>query len=125
MNNAEDNQGRTNRGGDEPGDINRKVNNVASNVASEVREGITKIVDGVKEKLSTDAVRKVTETANQVGDQVRGYANQVGDQVRGYIEDRGMRGLAADTTDVIRRYPVPAVVLGILIGVLLARPRGD
>ena len=60
MNNAEDNQGRTNRGGDEPGDINRKVNNVASNVASEVREGITKIVDGVKEKLSTDAVRKVS-----------------------------------------------------------------
>ncbi len=118
----EDSHGRS---GDELGDINRKGNNVASNVASEVREGINKIVDGVKEKISTDAVRKVSETANQMGDQVRGYANQVGDQVRGYIEDRGMRGLAADATDVIRRYPVPAVVLGVLIGVLLARPRGD
>ena len=114
MNNAEGGQGRIDRASDELGDVNRKVNNVAANVASEVREGINKIVDGVKEKISTTTVRKVSETANQVGDQVRGY-----------IEDRGMRGLAADATDVIRRYPVPAVVLGVLIGILLARPRGD
>jgi hypothetical protein len=110
MNNAEGSQGRIDRSGDELGDINPK----GSNVASEVRDGIGKIVDGVKEKISTDAVRKVSETASQVSDQVKGY-----------IEDRGMRGLADDATAVIRRYPVPAVVLGILIGVLLARPRGD
>ena len=110
MNNAEGNQGRIDRSGDELGDISRK----GSNVASEVRDGIGKIVDGVKEKISTDAVRKVSETATQVSDQVRGY-----------IEDRGMRGLADDAAAVIRRYPMPAVALGILIGVLLARPRGD
>lgn len=51
--------------------------------------------------------------------------SQVSDQVRGYIEDRGIRGLTDDVTDVIRRYPVPALLCGVLIGVLLARPRGD
>jgi hypothetical protein len=110
MNNTEGSQGRIDGSGDELGDINRK----ATNIASEVREGISKIVDGVKERISTDAVRKVSETASQVSDQVRGY-----------IDDRGMRGLANDATAVIRRYPVPAVVLGVLVGVLLARPRGD
>ena len=109
MNNAEGTQGRIDQSGDELGDIKRK----ASNVASEVREGFSKIVDDVKEKISTDAVRKVSETASHVSDSVKGY-----------IEDRGMRGLAADATDVIRRYPVPALLLGVVIGALLARPRG-
>lgn len=103
-------QGRIGRRGDEPDDISRKV----SNVASEVREGISNFVDGVKEKIPGDAVRKMSETVSQVSDQVRGY-----------IEDRGIRGLTDDVTDVIRRYPVPALLCGVLIGVLLARPRGD
>jgi gas vesicle protein len=83
-------------------------------VAADVREGISNFVDGVKEKMSGDAVRKVSEAAGKVKDQVRGY-----------VEDRGIGGLADDVTDTIRRYPVSAMLCGILIGVLIARPRGD
>ena len=103
-------QGRMGRRADEPDDISRKV----TNAASEVREGITNFVDGVKNKIPGDAVRKMSDSACEVTDQVRGY-----------IEDRGIRGLTADVTDVIRRYPTPALLCGVLIGVLLARPRGD
>ena len=103
-------QDRMGRREDEPDDIGRKV----SNAASEVREGITNFVDGVKQKIPSDAVRKMSDTAGEVTDQVRGY-----------IEDRGIRGLTDDVTDVIRRYPMPALLCGVLIGVLLARPRGD
>ena len=91
-------------------DISRKV----SNAASGVREGITNFVDGIRKKIPGDAVRKVSDTACEVTDQFRGY-----------IEYRGIRGLTNDFTDVIRRYPMPALLCGVLVGVLLARPRGD
>ena len=104
------NQNSIGRRVDEPDDISRKV----SNAASEVREGITNFVEGVKQKIPGDAVRKMSATACEVTDQIRGY-----------IEDRGIRGLTDDVADVIRRYPMPALLCGVLIGVLLARPRGD
>jgi len=104
------NQGRIGRREYELDDISRKV----SNAASEVREGITNFVDGVKKKIPSDAVRKVSDTACEVTEQVRGY-----------IEDRGIRGLTDDVTDIIRRYPMPALLCGVLFGVFLARPRGD
>ena len=103
-------QGRIGGRGDETDDISRKI----TNAASEVREGITNFVDGVKKKIPGDAVRKMSDTACEVTDQVRGY-----------IKDHGVRGLTDDVTDVIRRYPMPALLCGVLIGVLLAHPRGD
>ena len=110
MDNSGASQGRFDPRSDMPDGVNRK----ASHLASEVRHGISKFVDGVKEKIPAHAVREVRETASQVSDQVRGY-----------IEERGIRGLADDVTDVIRRYPMPALLCGVLIGILLARPRGD
>ncbi len=53
------NQGRIGRREDELDDISRKL----SNAASEVREGITNFVDGVKKKIPSDAVRKMSDTA--------------------------------------------------------------
>ena len=103
-------QGRLDRRGDGSNNVGRKV----SNLASEAREGIINFVEGVKEKIPADAARKISETASQVTHQVRGY-----------IEDRGIRGVKDDVTDVVRRYPVPALLCGVLIGVLLTRPRGD
>ena len=102
-------------GSSEEKDING-LSGKAGKVAADVREGISNFVDGVKEKVSVsgDAVRKVTEAAGKVKDQVQGY-----------VEDRGIGGLADDITDTIRRYPVSAMLCGILIGVLIARPRGD
>jgi hypothetical protein len=38
-----------------------------------------------------------------------------------YLEKEGVTGMAEDVTEVIRRYPVAAVLVGIGIGFLLAR----
>jgi hypothetical protein len=38
-----------------------------------------------------------------------------------YLEDRGLDGIGADVTSIIRRHPVPALVIGFGIGILAAR----
>jgi hypothetical protein len=38
-----------------------------------------------------------------------------------YVEQSGLRGLGDDVTNLIRRNPIPALLLGVGIGVLLAR----
>jgi len=38
-----------------------------------------------------------------------------------YLEEEGVRGMAEDLTNVIRRNPIPALFVGIGIGFLLAR----
>jgi hypothetical protein len=103
-------QGKLDSGGDGPHDIGGRV----SNAASEARQGIINFVESAKSKIPADPVRKLSETASQVTQQVRGY-----------IDDRGIRGLTDDVTDVVRRYPVPALLCGVLIGMLLARPGKD
>ena len=41
--------------------------------------------------------------------------------VREHLEDHQLSGIANDLTDMIRRNPVPALLVGIGIGYLLAR----
>jgi len=38
-----------------------------------------------------------------------------------YLEQEGLQGIADDVTNMIRRNPIPALVLGIGLGFLLAR----
>jgi hypothetical protein len=38
-----------------------------------------------------------------------------------YLEEEGLRGIGQDLTNVIRRNPIPALLLGIGIGFLIAR----
>ena len=87
-----------------------KAATTGAKIAADVRAGLSNVVDGVKEKISGESVRKIGEAAGKI---------------RNYVDDRGIQGLTDDVTKVIRQYPVPAMLFGILIGVLLARPRGD
>jgi len=38
-----------------------------------------------------------------------------------YLEDRGLKGIGDDVTSMIRRHPVPALLIGVGIGILVAR----
>jgi len=38
-----------------------------------------------------------------------------------YIEDQGLQGMAEDVTELIRKNPIPAVLIGIGLGFVLAR----
>ena len=38
-----------------------------------------------------------------------------------YLEDRGLSGIGGDLTELIRRNPIPSMLLGVGLGFLLAR----
>ena len=38
-----------------------------------------------------------------------------------YLREEGLSGLASDLTDMIRRNPIPALLIGLGVGFLLAR----
>ena len=38
-----------------------------------------------------------------------------------YLEEHGLKGIGEDITNVIRRHPIPTLLIGIGVGVLLAR----
>jgi hypothetical protein len=40
------------------------------------------------------------------------------------VQDRGVQGLSEDLTGLIRRYPVPALLIGLGIGYVLGRSFG-
>jgi len=56
-------------------------------------------------------------TAHNVGDAVAGKLEDAGR----YLEEHGLKGLGDDVTNLIRRNPVPALLLGIGVGFLLSR----
>jgi uncharacterized protein YjbJ (UPF0337 family) len=78
-----------------------------------------------------DVTSRVTETvgtaATKAQEMAGSAATAVTDTVAGvgtYIQDKGVQGLSGDLTELIRRYPVPALLIGLGIGFVLGRSVG-
>jgi uncharacterized protein YjbJ (UPF0337 family) len=78
-----------------------------------------------------DVASRVTETvgtaASTAQEMAGAAATAVTDTVAGvgtYVQDKGVPGLSGDLTDLIRRYPVPALLIGLGIGFVLGRSVG-
>jgi ElaB/YqjD/DUF883 family membrane-anchored ribosome-binding protein len=76
-------------------------------------EKIKDFVDGVKE-TPREAVRNISQAAGQAKDQAKDY-----------VEHTTMRGVAEDVAGLIRRYPVQSLLVGMAVGFLASRRRGD
>ena len=73
-----------------------------------------------------DVAARLTETAGAAGATVQETAataaRAVADTVKGaggYLQATGMDRITGDVTDLIRRYPIPAVLIGLGIGLLV------
>jgi uncharacterized protein YjbJ (UPF0337 family) len=78
-----------------------------------------------------DVAARLTETAGAVGATVQETAataaRAVADTVKGaggYLQAKGMDQIMGDLTGLIRRYPVPALLIGLGIGLLVGRSLG-
>jgi uncharacterized protein YjbJ (UPF0337 family) len=91
-----------------PAGVAATVTSAAQDVASRVTETVETAASKAQE-LAGAAATAVTDTVAGVGT---------------YVQDKGVQGLSGDLTGLIRRYPVPALLIGLGIGLVLGRSLG-
>lgn len=117
-----------------------KARDVASNVADKAKQTASNVADKAKdfasaagEKADT-AVTSVGRGMESLAGTIRDKAPQSGvlggaasgvasalDNTGRYLEEQGLSGIGEDVTNLIRRNPIPALLVGVGLGFLLAR----
>jgi len=105
----------------------------AKNLASSAAEGARSLASGAA-NTADSAAAAVGGGVKSVADTVRHYTPHEGmlgaaseavagslDSAGRYLQQEGVTGMADDVSDMIRRYPIPAVLIGVGIGFMLAR----
>lgn len=122
----------------------RNVGQSASDLASSVGQKASDVASSIGKKAS-DAASTVGEKADDataaVGHGMKSLAGSIRDRepqsgmIHGvtervasglersgsYLEDRQLSGIARDVTDMVRRYPIAAVCIGLGLGFFFAR----
>jgi uncharacterized protein YjbJ (UPF0337 family) len=94
--------------GQKPSGVRARVTGAAQEAASRVTE------------TAATAAARAQEVAGAAGAAVTDTAAGAGT----YLQDRGVEGLSEDLTGLIRRHPVPALLIGLGIGYVLGRSFG-
>jgi hypothetical protein len=122
------------------GPITEKAREAASTVAEKGKEMASSAAQTAQE-AATHAGQRADEATASVGHGIRSFAGALReklphegmlgsasstvadtlDRSGRYLEEEGLRGLASDVTDLVRRYPIPALLIGLGIGYLIAR----
>jgi ElaB/YqjD/DUF883 family membrane-anchored ribosome-binding protein len=98
------------------------VGHTASDVASSVgqkAEDATSAVGGSMRSLA-GSLRENLPHEGMVGSASSAVADTL-DRGGRYLQEEGLRGVGEDLTNLIRRNPIPAVLIGIGVGFLIAR----
>jgi uncharacterized protein YjbJ (UPF0337 family) len=81
----------------------------------------------VERRLQEYSDQMEASGVRQMGEMVKTAASAVADTVKGaggYLQAKGMDQIMRDLTGLIRRYPVPALLIGLGIGLLVGRSLG-
>jgi len=138
-------------GGQTGTDLKNKAKEAASNVADKARETASAVASQAKDVASNVADKardmasnlgeRAQDATSSVGHGMQSLAGTIRERapeggmmgtaatsVAGaletggkYIEEQGLSGMGEDLTDLIRRNPIPAMLVGVGIGYLLAR----
>src|SRR6185295_615756 len=93
-------------------DRSSQFGNTGIGVAERVKDTAASLGDKAK-----DAAHTVAEKAKDVGSSV--VANSLESTGR-YLQEEGLKGIADDMTNMIRRNPIPALLVGVGVGFLIA-----
>jgi hypothetical protein len=119
------NDGSENQGGS----MADQAKNVAQNVGEKARQagefardkadqGASTVGKGMESLAGT--IRDRGPQAGLLGNATSGVANTL-DSAGRYLEQEGVSGMVDDLTGMIRNHPVPAMLIGIGLGFMLAR----
>jgi len=121
-------------------DLASSAMDTAKNVASSAAETAKNVADKARDVASAagkqaDAVTgSVGQSVESLGGTVRQYGPHGGvmggaassvasglESTGRYLQQEGLSGMAGDLGELIKRNPVPAVLIGVAVGFLLAR----
>jgi len=122
------------------GNVADKAKDVASQAMDKARDAAGHVGD-MASNLASNAGRKADDYTSSAGtaiknfgDTIREHAPQggmLGDaaktaadttkQVGRYLEEEGLSGMFEDMTTLIKRNPIPAILVGVGLGVLIGR----
>jgi ElaB/YqjD/DUF883 family membrane-anchored ribosome-binding protein len=95
-----------------------KAKQVASSVGDRAESAVTGAGKGMENLAQT--IRDRAPHEGVLGSAASGVASTLESSGR-YLEEQGLSGIADDVTNLIRRNPIPAVLIGIGVGFMLAR----
>lgn len=91
----------------------------AASYAGQKAEDATSAVGGGMKSLASQ-VRQNAPHDGMLGSAASGVASAL-DSTGNYISEQGISGMAEDFTGLVRRNPIPALLIGVAVGFLIAR----
>jgi hypothetical protein len=98
--------------------IGQKTSEVASNVVDKADDTAAAVGSGMHSLAGT--IREKLPHEGRMGSASTAVADTLDSGAR-YLKDEGVTGMMDDLTGLIRRNPIPALLVGIGIGFLIAR----
>ncbi|HLN32497.1 MAG TPA: hypothetical protein VK395_32515 [Gemmataceae bacterium] len=95
-----------------------KTRDVASSTL-QMAEGAVDTVGGEMKSLAS-SIREKAPVGGMFGNAASGVANTL-ESGGAYLQERNLHGLGGDATNLIRRYPLQALLLGLGVGFLVGR----
>jgi len=95
-----------------------KVQDAASAVGHKAEDATSTLGSGIQS--AANRVRDSLPREGMLGKASEAFADTL-DRTGRYIEERNISGMANDVTEVIRRNPIPAVLVAVGLGFLLGR----
>jgi hypothetical protein len=99
-------------------DLGDKAKQVASNVSDKADSAVSSAGKGMENLAQT--IRDRGPHEGMFGSAASTVAGTLESSGR-YLEEQGLSGVAEDLTNLIRRNPIPAVLIGVGLGFMLAR----
>ncbi len=96
----------------------QKVSDAASFVGQKAQDATSSMGSGIKSLGGT--IREHTPSSGMLGSAGGAVADTLESSGR-YLQEHGLSGIGDDLTKLIRRNPIPAVLIGIGVGFVLAR----
>jgi ElaB/YqjD/DUF883 family membrane-anchored ribosome-binding protein len=126
---TQDDKSMTDKARDTAGKVADKAKETASNVGEKAKQageyardkadqGVSNVGRGMENLGQT--IREKGPHSGMFGSAASGVASTL-ESTGEYLEEKGLSGMAEDLTNVIRRNPVPAVLISIGIGFMIAR----
>jgi ElaB/YqjD/DUF883 family membrane-anchored ribosome-binding protein len=98
--------------------VSQKASEVGQAVGHKAEEATSAVGSGMQ--TLADKVRDNTPNEGMLGSASKAVADTI-DSAGKYVEDKNLTGMMDDVTGLIRRNPVPALLVGLGIGFLIGR----